>query len=399
MRWLGVGLIFVIGLATCKSPLTPAGEGTVPSPFPPDGIGVSFYLLQNPSCGWTSPPRRVRPAMERLAITYNRLMATGETDEEVAVINADGSGLTMLSNSPAGDGMAEWRLDGEKLVFVSVRGKEGYPQIWVMNPDGSGQTQLTFDAHANINPRWSPDGGKILYTKYVSWEKRFTDLFVMNADGSDQRQLTFHSDNDGTGSNVNENCWSRNGENIIYQHYSGLEKQGSLWIIRPDGSGQSRLAKDVRGPFLSPDGNKIMFFRMDSPDDQPSLYHDALFLMNSDGSNIVKVVPYDHTQSLYLDALAWSPDGTKVIIGDTRSRLSSNLSLLNMKDMSITLLAPPEGNWATWSSDGKMIAYNGSDNPDGNREISVCNADGSGARRITFGPIDKGFAYNPRWAP
>src|SRR2546426_2296141 len=73
-----------------------------------------------------------------------------------------------------------------KIAFVSWR--DGNNEIYVMNPDGSNQTNLTKNSASDYEPAWSPDGAKIAF---VSNRNGKMQLFVMNADGSNPVQLTF----------------------------------------------------------------------------------------------------------------------------------------------------------------------------------------------------------------
>src|SRR5437660_277310 len=72
------------------------------------------------------------------------------------------------------------RLNG-KIAFNTNR--DGNEEIYVMNPDGTGQTRLTNDAASDVGPAWSPDGLKIAFN-------RGFDIFVMDADGSSPTRLT-----------------------------------------------------------------------------------------------------------------------------------------------------------------------------------------------------------------
>src|SRR5687767_4151276 len=49
-----------------------------------------------------------------------------------------------------------------KIAFSSFR--DGNQEIYVMNPDGSGQTRLTDNPADDGAPAWSPDGTKIAFT-------------------------------------------------------------------------------------------------------------------------------------------------------------------------------------------------------------------------------------------
>lgn len=75
-------------------------------------------------------------------------------------MNADGSGLKDLSNSPASfDGHPDWSPDGSKIAFESNRDTPGFGvDVYVMNADGSDATRLTNNgAPGNTFPEdWFP---------------------------------------------------------------------------------------------------------------------------------------------------------------------------------------------------------------------------------------------------
>jgi len=66
-------------------------------------------------------------------------------------MNADGSAVTRLTNNSVPDGTPTWSPDGTKIVFNRlVAPPAGNQQLFVMNADGSGQTQLTFPPGLNL---------------------------------------------------------------------------------------------------------------------------------------------------------------------------------------------------------------------------------------------------------
>jgi hypothetical protein len=85
----------------------------------------------------------------RIAFASNR-----DGNREIYVMNADGSGVTRLTNNPADDVVPSWSPDGRRIAFESDR--DGNLEIYVMNADGSGQTNLTNNPADDVVPSWSP---------------------------------------------------------------------------------------------------------------------------------------------------------------------------------------------------------------------------------------------------
>lgn len=103
----------------------------------------------------------------------------------------------------------EWSPDGSKLAFVMdpyvIKGQtvESNPDIWVMNADGSGKARIAGSPLADSQPAWSPNGAKIAFTRRPQGDDGVAEdqsgdgeIWVMNADGTGQKNLTSHPDND-----------------------------------------------------------------------------------------------------------------------------------------------------------------------------------------------------------
>ena len=74
---------------------------------------------------------------------------------------------------------------GGKIAFVSTR--DGNEEIYVMNADGSNQTNITNNPATDYDPCFSPDGTKIAFESYRDGD---SEIYVMNADGSNQANIT-----------------------------------------------------------------------------------------------------------------------------------------------------------------------------------------------------------------
>lgn len=149
--------------------------------------------------------------------------------EGIALIQSDGSALTTLN---AEGEYPAWSPDGARLAFMATR--DGNDEIYVMNADGSGQTNLTHHAASDAFPAWSPDGTKLAFMSRR--DGRNYELYRMNSDGSDVTRLT-HSLSD-----KSFPVWTPDGRIVFNAGRSGAG--GFSWVlIGADGSDEAELTQ------------------------------------------------------------------------------------------------------------------------------------------------------------
>ena len=93
--------------------------------------------------------------------------------------------ITRLTHNDSKDTFPAWAPDRRRIAFVSDR--DGNDEIYVMNVDGSGVTRLTDNNAEDHVPAWSPDGRRIAF---VSDRDGNNEIYVMNANGSGVTRLT-----------------------------------------------------------------------------------------------------------------------------------------------------------------------------------------------------------------
>jgi len=267
------------------------------------------------------------------------------------------------------------------VFSVASRSSPYDEEITVMNADGTGERALTKNFTDDRSPAWSPDGTKIAYVSFIN---AIPQIFLMNADGTHRKQLTAIDP-----WWVSDPAWSPDGARLIFAAQVGPRYE--LRVMNADGTGQTTLmssASPVSTPSWSPAGTKIAFTRgRDS--------RAEIVLMEADGSGEMNVT----TNTAEDSSPAWSPDGTKLAFVTDRRRGPGYSEIWVMSsdgNDQKALVNHPQGGQPAWSPDGTKIAYatlprvGGADS-----EIVVMNADGTGRRDVT--QRHDADEYEPDW--
>ncbi len=121
-------------------------------------------------------------------------------DNEIMLMNADGSNQSVLINNPAGTVSAPvFSIDGTKILFTQdisgyedQSGRQLNSHIFSMKITNSDTTDLSkskIDGTNDLFPRFSPDGSKIIFTNVVNTAGSKPEIWVMDADGSNRKKL------------------------------------------------------------------------------------------------------------------------------------------------------------------------------------------------------------------
>ncbi|NWF67676.1 MAG: PD40 domain-containing protein [Chloroflexi bacterium] len=179
---------------------------------------------------------------------------------DLYIMNADGTNLHQLTDSPADDAMASWSPDGTRLVFHSQR--TGNWDIWTLNVQTGAQQQVTFYAGDDNFPVWSPDGRSLLFvsdrrgTQEIYVRSALTDAPPEALNGYSLRQLTNNNRDEWTP------VWSPDGRYIAY---SAEEPSGQeIFVMHADGSNTRRLYSTISEEWnpawlMTPDGLALTF--------------------------------------------------------------------------------------------------------------------------------------------
>lgn len=178
--------------------VAPDGDASVDAPSVCESL-IAFtrsdglYVVRPDGTGLTSISSGAQEARPVWSPDGSRLLvervANGAID--IFAINADGTGLANLTNSPKNDTSAVWSPDGARIAFTTERNYSGSgSDVYVMDADGRSPTMI--DERAD-QASWAPDGARIAYASYKSG--RF-QVYTANPDGSNSTNLTGSSFSD-----------------------------------------------------------------------------------------------------------------------------------------------------------------------------------------------------------
>jgi len=171
-------------------------------------------------------------------------------NDDIWVVNADGSGLRQLTDHPGADFDPDWLPDG-RLLFASDR--DGDQNIYMLDPRSGTITQLThYDSGRTGGPSAAADGRRITFSSdgMFSWQ-----VYVLDLDSGAIERIT------GPVPGACNSAWRPGSDRIAYM--SGGDLIGTdLRSIAPSGADSRRLAGDTgnnEDPQFSEDGSRLVW--------------------------------------------------------------------------------------------------------------------------------------------
>jgi Tol biopolymer transport system component len=284
---------------------------------------------------------------------------------ELSISRLDGSGRRTLvrvegcldDGVPTGIDWLQFTHDGRSLVYQSSC-PEPLDHLDAIRPDGTGLHRVTHELAEEQRPEWSPDGTRIAFERSqftgLSCKGCPSTIWVARADGSHPVRLTSprFCVFDGSAS------WSPDGREIVFSRDS-CDAPGELMVVAVTGGRPRTLHVAGAEPTWGP--AKIAY---------TDAQH-ALWTVDSDGRG-ARMVASGPAYSP-----AWSRDGRLAFL-----EFPSGPAVVDVAGRRLRLpLRDPRG--LAWSPDGTHLVLGARLSPNGPIDVYTVGTDGRGLKRLT----------------
>ncbi len=325
MRYWRVYLVVVVLVVTfgCKkkSPTDENGNGGIT-----DGW---IFFTKSKTSEETGKIYKIRPDGSNLTEIHSGILTSASSSGDKI------AGFTGYEDNPAifvvdQNGGSIFELDNAMYPFISPDGNrlvyyttDGLRTIKV---DGTGKSLLTEKIETETTPAFSPDG------EHVVFYGNDTTIYKIDIDGTDETSLSrgvcFGLDF------MHGLCWAPSEQFIAFIQWETQGSDRKLCVIKKDGSSKKTLteATVVVWPKFSPDGNSIVFDKVIGS--QINLY-----TIGIDGSNEKNISVND---SLFVfGGATWSSDGREIAyiaLDDINNPQYSYLRVVTIENLNIRTL-------------------------------------------------------------
>lgn len=274
-----------------------------------------------------------------------------KSNNELYVMNIDGSEATRLTRTPQSEGQAAWINGGKEIAFVAE--KDGKPQMWVMNADGTGRRVVSRLENGVAGFLVSPDGKKVLVISsvkygrtaadvypdlpkanariiddlmYKHWDEWVTEIphpFIADFDGYSLKNIKDIMDGEPYESpmkpfgGIESFAWSPDSKQVVYvsRKKTGMEyavsTNSDLYLYDLEKATTRNLTEGMMGydtaPAFSPDGTQLAWLSMEH--DGYESDKNRIFVMDmATGERTDLTAKWDYTA----DAIAWNPNGKSI---------------------------------------------------------------------------------------
>jgi Tol biopolymer transport system component len=302
----------------------------------------------------------------------------------------------------AGPTSAKTPAPNGQIVFSRViDARTGNTATYTVNPDGTHVEQLFSDPAGSGAPHWSSDGTLV---SVFCCEDGMAAHIVDVASGSLRGLAPTDPDLE-----VHCGWWSSDGTRLACESFGLTDpNRTGIWTIRAsDGGGPTQITSNPEGDDLpgdfSPDGRRLVFFRMDANGGA------TLDVVKLNGSGLRQITPSNMILLPELSGVSWSPSGNEILFvsrldpDHRRVIFAVNADGSGLRQLPIAgcggAIADPRSIGCgdpAWSPDGTKIVFTRVSANGAQSNIYTVNPDGSGLFQVTRGGLG---ASEPDWGP
>lgn len=231
--------------------------------------------------------------------------------------------------------------------------------------------------------------GEIAFRRFLGPAGDVGTIFTIRPDGTGERQVAQPPE----GASDDFPDYASDGSFIAFQRCAEL---CSLMVARPDGSGLRRVGPegDSSDVGISPDTRRIAFTHFYGS-------HADVFTQHVSGGGLRRITRAPESVAADVQ-VQWSPDGRKLVFvrkWNDGSQAIYTVDADGDRIHRVTPFALRAGDWPDWSPDGRRILFRSPDTGDFlHSNLYTIRPDGSGLEQVTHAP-DGTHVYSASYSP
>ncbi len=320
---------------------------------------------------------------------------TGNYDgnPDVYVMNKYGGEITRVTFYPSYDEVVGWHPTKNKIIFRSSRnGYPRYSRLYLINPDGTGMEDIIL--HEVSQGSFSPDGKKIAFNKVSrenrTWKRykggKAQEIYLYDLETDQETNLTNFPGTDRIPMWIDDKIYFSSDRDRVLNIYSVDPGTGDIvqlthhteYDVRRPSFGQNKIVYEL--------GGKLMVLNINTGEPKKVPVEIK--------ADMPETRPYLREVTDYIQGFDCSPEGERALIVARGEIFTVPAEEGTTRNLTNTPGAREKD--ATWSPDGKFIAY--LSDKSGEYQIYIIDQMGK-EDAVELTGFKDGYRHSLRWSP